>query len=292
MSVDSSTNYFGFQLVSPLAAAGLPRIGQIDVLRRSKCRGAKALLGSSSVARQAPEAAPQGSSLTSDNTCVKRYLLLIEAGDAASVVAASRGSSLDQEDIEVAEHVGRCFELATKPDTQSPLGAKMKPDRSLRRRIPQRMPAVRLRCNRYHEPDGSREGCNMKWTPETTGPGNVECEIYSTETERRRLTSVSRAVPRGAYERLWKPIAVDAVFVTRVFGLLRHGVEHLREIPAEMIRWLFLNRYTKATSAVGTSTCATYNKPDLNKRANCALPRPSYLSQGQRFQHLAVNCHG
>lgn len=275
MSVDSSTNYFGIQLASPLAASVSTRTGRIGVLGQSECRGATALLASSWVTRQAFGAAPLGSFLTSDSTWVKRFSLAIDAGEAAIVVAAPRVSS-----------------LATNANTQPTAAVKRKPYISLHRRLHQSASAVQLRYNRGCEPDGSRKWCNMKWAPGTNVVGEVESELHSIETGRHRLTVVSRSVLSAAHERLTTSSAVKAVFVKRIFGLLCHGVEHLREIPAEMLKWSLINRSTRVTFEVGSPTSATYNRSDRNERANCALHWTWCLRQGQRFWHLAVNCNG
>ena len=125
--------------------------------------------------------------------------------------------------------------------------------------------------NRFYQPDLDLDTLEVVNRVELSQPGELRLPLRWIAILRPQLGSgVSIAATSGVHTGadVVKALMVGADVAMMTSALLRHGVDHLRAVEAELIAWLTEHDYESVTQLRGSATQVTSGDPSAFERAN------------------------
>lgn len=146
--------------------------------------------------------------------------------------------------------------------------------------------AYRLECagagalvlfNRFYQPDFDLETLAATPNLRLSTPDELRLRLHAVALLSSRL-ELDLAITGGVHtaEDAIKGVLAGAHVLMMTSALLRHGIEHLREVTAGMTRWMEQHEYETITQMRGAMNAGSVAEPEVFQRANYLKVLGSY----------------
>ncbi len=319
MNVDTTTEYLGLKLATPLVASASPCTGQVDVLQQLEDCGAGAAVLPSLFEEQIVGGPGDFGFLQSYNHGVEHYCHFISAARSAvsmPIIASLNGTTpggwlalakqIEQAGADALElnlhHVpaevtktgtdveSRLLELVAQIRDQNdiPLAVKIGPNYTSLPHFAWQLTEVAadglILFNRFLEPNINLEQGTIEPHLELSTANEARLAIRWIGILRDQLPEVSLAASGGFHNGIdaLKAIAVGADVVMVTAALLRFGIDYLESMRRDVVEWLRAHQLASVDALRGSMSRQKYNAPEVFERVNYAQTLSSYFDQGTR----------